>query len=209
MKLHYSLLLIYGYEWVKGSAIHKLEDSSTEVTLRVVCHFLSGTVLWLLYLLWHRFTFGEKATFHGHCVGRWLFYGRFGEQGQERSKYLAVLMKDMCVQTKNKDGSTDLVDILKFGTVEHLCPRGVLIFQVQVVERELVQERRVTHGYPQSLEATFALTQQWRSRWRSGVLDTHCQAVSCYNPVGKQVISRQKNPPFCYRQYFVLSWGPS
>lgn len=50
-------------------------------------------------------------------------------------------MKDMCVQTKNKDGSTDLVDILKFGTVEHLCPRGVLIFQVQVVERELVQEK--------------------------------------------------------------------
>ena len=26
-------------------------------------------------------------------------------------------MKDMCVQTKNKGGSTDLVDILKFGTV--------------------------------------------------------------------------------------------
>ena len=42
-------------------------------------------------------------------------------------------MKDMCVQTKNKDGSTDLVDILKLGTVEHLCPRGVLIFQVRVV----------------------------------------------------------------------------
>ena len=46
-------------------------------------------------------------------------------------------MKGMCVQTKNKGISTGLVDTLKLGTVEHLCPRGVLIFQVQVVQRKL------------------------------------------------------------------------
>lgn len=30
------------------------------------------------------------------------FYGRFGEQGHDKSKYLAVLMKATCLQANNK-----------------------------------------------------------------------------------------------------------
>lgn len=66
-----------------------------------------------------------------------FFCSRFGEQGHDKSKYLAVLMKGMCVQTNNKDGSTGLVDILRLGTVDHLCPRSVLIFQLRVVQSGL------------------------------------------------------------------------
>lgn len=65
------------------------------------------------------------------------FCSRFGKQEHGKRKYLGVLMKGMWLQTNNKSCSTALVDILRLGTVKHPCPRGVLIFQLRVVQRGL------------------------------------------------------------------------
>lgn len=62
---------------------------------------------------------------------------RFGEQGYDERKYLALLMKSVSLQISNKGISTALVDILRLGTVEQLYPRGVLIFQLRVAQRGL------------------------------------------------------------------------
>lgn len=62
----------------------------------------------------------------------------------------------------------------------------------------------LTDAFPQSSEATFALTQPLRSQWRSGAFWywlARCILLHC----GKAGQFGHKYPPFCCRQYFVLS----